>query len=288
MFWITIEQIQCFHAVAETGSFTKAADKLNKAKSAVMYSMNNLEDQLGFKLMNREQYRPELTQKGSFFLDKSQGLLDEMEKLQKETTLIASDVESRLRISASGIADSAQLYPVVKAAMNKFESTEIVFEREILSGEKMLTRDLVDLAIFENVGNTKDFDYKKISTVTLKLVIGANHDFLSLPSDDQTEESIHRYPQIVQRSTIPDEDLQVGVHEDSLKWFVSDTPSKKDIILNGLGWGRLPSHMIDDEIESKRLIHLSELDDDDEVTVYLCKKKSKPTGRVAEFIWNCF
>ncbi len=288
MFWITIEQIQCFHAVVETGSFTRAADQLNKAKSAVMYSMNNLEDQLGFKLMDREHYRPQLTQKGAFFLDKSQGLLDEMVKLQNETTLIASDVESRLRISASGIADSAQLYPVIKEAMSKFDSTEIVFEREILSGEKMLNRDLVDLAIFENIGNTKDFDYKAISTVTLKLVIGAEHDFLSLPKGSQTEEAIHRYPQIVQRSTIPDDDHQVGVHEDSLKWFVNDTPSKKDIILNGLGWGRLPSHMIDEEIRSKRLVHLSGLDDDDEATIYLCKKKSKPTGKVAKFIWNCF
>lgn len=65
-------------------------------------------------------------------------------------------------------------------------------------------------------------------------------------------------------------------------------PSKKDIILSGLGWGRLPLHMINDEINPKRLVHLPELDDDDEATIYLCKKKSKPTGKVAKFIWDCF
>ncbi len=288
MFWITIEQIQCFHAVVEAGSFTKAAHHLNKAKSAVMYSINNLEEQLGFALMDRTHYRPKLTEKGAFFLEKSLPLLDEMATLQNETKLIASDVESKLRISASGIADSTLLYPVIKEAMNQFKSTEIVFEREILSGEKMLNRDLVDIAIFENLKNTKDYDFKVLSTVGLKLVIDADHEFLKLPKAKQAKQFIHNYPQIVQRSTIKDDDYQVGVHQDSLKWYVNDTPSKKELILNSLGWGRLPSHMVDEEIASKRLVHLSHLDDDDEVTIYLCKKKDKPMGKVAKFIWARF
>jgi len=286
MFWITIEQIQCFHKVVEEGSFTKAADKLHKAKSAVVYSINNLEEQIGFKLLDRDHYRPQLTQKGEFFLDKSQGLLDEMSNLQKETKLIASDVESQLKISASGIADNSQLYPVIKMAMSKFSSTEIIFEREMLSGEKMLNRDLVDLAIFENIRNKRDYDYKEISTVPLRLVIGAEHDFLTLKKSEQKKETLFNYPQIVQRSTIQDDDHNVGVHEDSLKWFVNDTPSKKELIVSGLGWGRLPSHMIEKELKSKQLIHLTKFKDDDEVTVYLCKKKNRSIGKVAKFIWD--
>jgi DNA-binding transcriptional LysR family regulator len=78
------------------------------------------------------------------------------------------------------------------------------------------------------------------------------------------------------------------VHEGSLKWFVNDTPSKKDIILSGLGWGRLPAHMVDKEINSKRLVHLTQLEDDDDVTIYLCKKKNKSIGKVAKFIWDSF
>lgn len=288
MYWITIEQIQCFQSVASEGSFTKASEKLFKAKSAVMYSVKNLEEQLGFELFDRSHYRPQITPKGESFLVKSHKILENMQELHEETRLIASDVEMRLRISASGIFNSSLLYPVLKKAMKKFPSTEILFEKEILSGEKMLGRDMVDLAIFENLNNKRDYDYKKISEVELRLVIAKEHEFFKLPKKRQIKEGLYKYPQIIQRSTIRDDDFQVGVHHESLKWKVTDTPSKREIIVNGLGWGRLPCHVIDEDLRQGRLVHLDKLEDDDKVEIYLCKQKNKRMGKVATFIWESF
>lgn len=177
MFWITVDQIQCFQTVAETGSFTKAAENLSRAKSAVIYSVKNLEEQLGFKLLDRSEYRPRLTQKGEAFLMRSAKILEDMQELHQQTKLIASDIEMRIRISASGIFNSALLYPVSKQTMKKFPSTEVLFEKEILSGEKMLTRGLVDLAIFENLNNKRDFEHKLIARFPLFLVIARDHEF---------------------------------------------------------------------------------------------------------------
>ena len=75
MYWITIDQIQCFQAVSESGSFQKASEKLNKAKSAVMYSVKNLEEQLGFPLLDRTLYRSKVTSQGEAFLFRSQQIL---------------------------------------------------------------------------------------------------------------------------------------------------------------------------------------------------------------------
>lgn len=288
MYWITIEQIQCFQAVASEGSFTKASEKLFKAKSAVMYSVKNLEEQLGFELFDRAQYRPQITPKGESFLMKSQKILNDMIDLHEETKLIASDVEMRLRISASGIFNSSLLYPVLKKAMIMFPSTEIIFEKEILSGEKMLSRDMVDLAIFENIKNKRDYDYKRISKVELNLVIAKGHEYFKLPKKEQIKESLYNYPQIIQRSTIRDDDFQVGVHKESLKWKVTDTPSKREVIVNGLGWGRLPHHVVEKDLKQGRLIHLSKFKDDDVVDIYLCKQKNRHMGKVASFIWDSF
>lgn len=288
MIWMTIEQIQCFQAVVVEGSFTKASEKLFKAKSAVMYSVKNLEEQLGFELLDRTQYRPQITPKGESFLMKSKKILDDMKELHEETKLIASDVEMRLRISASGIFNSSLLYPVLKKAMKKFPSTEILFEKEILSGEKMLSRDMVDLAIFENLKNKRDYDYKKISDVELRLVIAKGHEFFDLPKREQVKQCLYNYPQVIQRSTIRDDDFQVGVHEESLKWKVTDTPSKREVIVNGLGWGRLPGHVIEKDLKQGRLIHLDRFKDDDTVDIYLCKQKNKYMGKVATFIWDSF
>jgi DNA-binding transcriptional LysR family regulator len=253
-----------------------------------MYSVKNLEEQLGFELFDRTQYRPIITHKGESFLMKSQKILDDMQELHEEIKLIASDVEMRLRISSSGIFNSSHLYPVLKKAMKKFSSTEIIFEKEILSGEKMLAREMVDLAIFENLKNKRDYDYKKISEVHLKLVIAKGHDFFDLPKKDQVKSKLYNYPQIIQRSTIKDDDFHVGVHKESLKWKVTDTPSKREIIINGLGWGRLPYHIIEKDLKQERLIHLSKFKDDDTVDIFLCKHKNKHMGKVAQFIWDSF
>lgn len=288
MYWITLEQIQCFQAVASEGSFSKASEKLFKAKSAVIYSVKSLESQLGFSLLDRSEYRPKITSKGESFLMKAEKILQSMQELQDETKLIASNIEMRLRISASGIFDSSLLYPTLKKAMKKFPSTEIIFEKEILSGEKMLSRGMVDLAIFENLKNKRDYDYKKISRVDLKLVIAKNHEFFELSRELQSKESLYKYPQVIQRSTIRDDDFEVGVHRESLKWKVTDTPSKREVIINGLGWGRLPFHVVKKDIASHRLIHLKQFEDDDAVEIFLCKQKKKQMGKVAEFIWDSF
>jgi len=81
MYWITIDQIECFRAVSESGSFQKAGEKLNKAKSAVMYSVKNLEEQLGFTLLDRSSYRSKVTSQGEAFLFRSQKVLDNMSEL---------------------------------------------------------------------------------------------------------------------------------------------------------------------------------------------------------------
>ena len=43
---ITLDQIRVFEAVVETGSFSAAARRLNRAQSAVSYAIANLEAQL--------------------------------------------------------------------------------------------------------------------------------------------------------------------------------------------------------------------------------------------------
>lgn len=286
--WITFEKIKCFQAVIDTGSFAKAAHKLFKAKSAVLYSVKTLEDQLGFSLIDRSEYRSKITPQGEAFLFRCQKVIQNMSELDEYAKLIASGVEMKLKISASGIFNINVLYPILKETMSVFPSTEIVFQREILSGEKMLKRRDVDLAIFENLRNKKEFDFKLIDTAKLVLVIAKDHSFLTLPVEQQTQKNLYKYPQIIQRSTIRDEESHVGVHKESLKWMVTDTPSKREIILNGLGWGRLPEHIVADDIKAGRLAHLKRFKDDDVVEFFLCKRKGSEMGKVSQFIWDNF
>lgn len=288
MIWITIEQIKCLQALDEAGSFTKAATTLAKAKSAVIYSINNLEEQVGFPLVDRSHYRPQITNKGREFLNEAAKLTNQYDELIQKTQQIATNVETRVSMSVSGIYEQEKLYPIIKKAMARFPSTEIILEKEILSGEKMLLEGRVDLAIFEDISNEKDFDYKPIGRVDMYLVIAKGHPFLDLPKKEQNFKSLVQFPQIIQRSTIPDDKTNIGVMDEALKWRITDTPSKKEIILNGFGWGRLPATMIKNELNSGKLVHLKALEKHAPVKFCIGHQKGHTLGEVAKFIWDSF
>jgi DNA-binding transcriptional LysR family regulator len=59
--------LQCFLAVAETGSFTKAAERVNRTQSAVSQQMAKLENMLGKMLVTRGKTFS-LTAEGEIFL----------------------------------------------------------------------------------------------------------------------------------------------------------------------------------------------------------------------------
>ncbi|MGX9417371.1 LysR family transcriptional regulator [Vibrio sp. RC27] len=288
MHHITIEQIQCLKALVEAGSFSMAAEKQGKAKSALIYSIKRLEEQLGFKVIERSGYKSQLTAKGRDFLTSSKTLLDEYDHLLVKCSQLESHIESCLRLSITGIYGMEVVHPIIANAMKAFPQTQIQLEREILSGERMLNSDKVDLAIFETIRNKKDLDYKLIDEVKMVLTVSGNHPFLDIPRAKQSIRDLYPYPQIIQRSTIPEDDYGVGVHSQSLQWKVSDTNSKRDIILHGLGWGRLPLPLIQEDLETGKLVALDWLEDDDTTPIYIAKKKNRMEGKVAEFVWNSF
>ena len=288
MSWIAIDHIQCLRAVVEEGSFNKAGDRIQRAKSAVRYAVNTLEDQLGYPLLDRKSYRPVATPQGRAFLERAGKLLTAYDELRVTSRQIADRIETRLVISASGLFEMTRLYPVLHEAMQRFASTEIVLERELLSGERMLMQGAVDLAIFEGFRKLDELECKSIGTIRMIPVMASSHPFLALPRSRQTAEQLYRYPQIVQRSTIPDEDLQFSVHEDSLKWRVADTLSKQEIIGYGLGWGSLPDHLIRADIDAGVLTPLESVARPTEVEIFLGRRKSGFFGQVSRHIWSAF
>ncbi|MBC86142.1 MAG: hypothetical protein CL677_03095 [Bdellovibrionaceae bacterium] len=285
--WITLEQIECFHAVMETGSLNSSSDRLGKAKSAISYSIKRLEEQVGFPLFDRGNYRLEPTDRAHDFLNQSLLLLKQADDLKDFAQQLAGGVEGRISISCTDIYPIDELNRNVKQVMEKFPKTQISLMREILSGERLLVQGEVDIAIFEGLRNRSDLEFKKIGPVKLMLVLGKESSIYKGSKSSISMDQLYSYPQIVQRSTLSS-DESFGVHDQAMQWTVTDTMTKKQIILDGLGWGRLPHQLIGDELKSGRLIHLKHLNRDDKTDVYIARKKSKSHGLVNQYLWDLF
>lgn len=283
--WITIEQLECLNSIKEEGSITAASEKVGKAKSAIYYSIKKLEEQVDFKVIESGKYRGELTFKGEQLLNSAGPIFDAMAKLKSDIYQIRTGVEQKISISSTALFDMKKLNKAILSLQREYPNTEIIFHREILSGEKMLKSGLVDIAIFEHVNEKSHFELKKIDQVTMKLVISSKHPFLKLDKKDQKLEALFSYPQIVQRSTMPD-DEQHGVYKQSKRWTVTDLASKKQIIVDQLGWGRMPSHEVEADLKRNRLTHLEFLEKPINVPIYIGRKKEKEIGQVGKSFWD--
>jgi len=73
---MNIQKMQYFCSVAKHLSFSKAADEYHMAQTAMSRHIQNLEEELGFKLFFRDHHTVELTPAGRFFLTEAERIID--------------------------------------------------------------------------------------------------------------------------------------------------------------------------------------------------------------------
>lgn len=69
---------------------------------------------------------------------------------------------------------------------------------------------------------------------------------------------------------------------------MNDFHSKHTLCLSGIGWGRLPSNMVKEDIKKKRLIPFGLVDSKMEMEIqsYVMKLKGQVLGPVATQLWD--
>ena len=72
---LDLDQLQSFCAIADCGSFTEAARRVNKTQSAVSMQIKRLEERLGYPLLTRDGRRVALTQHGEVLYARARRML---------------------------------------------------------------------------------------------------------------------------------------------------------------------------------------------------------------------
>ena len=103
-----VDQIRVFLRVAELSSFTAAATSLGLAKASVSAAVQELEGQLGTRLLHRTTRRVSLTQDGELFLARAQDLVDDLDELTGLFSEEGGPLRGRLRVAVPiGVARDA-------------------------------------------------------------------------------------------------------------------------------------------------------------------------------------
>ncbi len=106
-------KIEALLTTIKTGSFSKAAEKLNCTQSAVTQMMNTFEDELGFRVLKRSHNGVRLTEAGELIYPHIIESYESMLRLRHNADRISSGKSVPLRIGAFSSISNTVLGPAI-------------------------------------------------------------------------------------------------------------------------------------------------------------------------------
>ncbi|APO73481.1 LysR family transcriptional regulator protein [Rhizobium etli 8C-3] len=179
-------ELAAFIAVAEAGSFTRAAAKLGLSQSAVSYSVRMLEQKLGVRLISRTTRSLSLTDAGQRMLRNLRPAFDHIESEIAAVTALRDKPAGRIRVTTFRYAATSVLWPVVTKFLAEYPDIEM----EIILDEGLtdIVADRFDAGIRVGEQVQKDMVAVRIGPDLRMAVVGspsyfANHNIPQTPRE---------------------------------------------------------------------------------------------------------
>lgn len=164
-------QLKCFLAIAELGSVTRAADRLDIAQPSLSQMLLRLEDELSIKLFERTSRGVLLTESGRIFREHANTILREMararEEIRSDDVLVQEKVSIGLPSSVSTligaklIVEAKKQYPNISINVSEAMSGHI---------RRWLEEGSLDIGVLYNVQDMRSLIATQVAVEELFLV----------------------------------------------------------------------------------------------------------------------
>ena len=94
----TIEELQAFVSIVDSGSIVMAAERLQQTASGVSRALQRLEAKLNVTLLERTTRKLKLTQEGQLFLGKARRILNDLAEAEDSLLKSDEDISGLIRI----------------------------------------------------------------------------------------------------------------------------------------------------------------------------------------------
>lgn len=286
---ITQEQLVVLHAIVTEGTFRGAAGRLNKSQSAISHMIKKLENQIDIILLSREEYRPTLTPEGEVFYRQATRVMQQMKELNIVAKNLNAKQEPEVFLAVTATFSLKPVLEIIGTIRDEYPATHIRLSRESMGGpiERLLRND-ADIIIATMDGVPVE-QVEALAFAQVTIVPVAHPDFEPARSSHmKTISEMQSFTQVVVADSGSGEfaqsrDLLPG----GLRWTVSDFAAKKEILLAKLGWGGIPTHMIERELAQGELVALNvEGYQKRQSQLFQMRKRDKDVGIVAQSIWE--
>jgi DNA-binding transcriptional LysR family regulator len=121
----TLDELQAFVAVVDTGSITAASELLGLTTSATSRTLGRLEEKLQTTLLRRTTRRLELTEEGATFLQHARAILTSVDEAEEQMAARRMRPAGRLRIDAATPFMLHVLVPLIEGFRVRYPEVEL-------------------------------------------------------------------------------------------------------------------------------------------------------------------
>ncbi|ALS61291.1 LysR family transcriptional regulator [Pandoraea norimbergensis] len=251
--------MRTFVILADAGSFSRTAQRLDQTPSQVTRAISALEAHLGIRLLHRTTRSMALTEAGQRYLSRTRAVLDAVELSEREAQGAAHHPRGRLRVHCSASIANCFLIPLAEPFQRAYPDVRV--DLTIAPRLPDLVRDQYDVALVVSAALPPS-DLVGIDLGPIRSVFCASPEYVEtygLPRSPQ-DLVTHRCLQLVAPS-----------YDDRLWRFSGedDDPLAIDPVLTvdtaaslviaareGVGIALLPSFVVVDDLREGRLVPL--------------------------------
>ena len=247
-----IQNIRAFLMVAETGSFSRAAESLFITQPAISKRIATLEDSLDCQLFDRLGKSVRLTQAGAALMPGYRRILAEIDESKRIISALRAEVRGHLNFGTSHHIGLHRLPPILKQYTSLYPDVEL--DIQFMDSEQaaaLILKGGIELALITLPDDIESpLTTIPIWTDILQCVVASDHALAK--HDTVTLKQLSGYGVLLQAQSTHTRDIidQALKLKADIKIVMESNylETIKAMIQNGLGWGVLPESMIDDSL----------------------------------------
>jgi DNA-binding transcriptional LysR family regulator len=242
---VSFDQLRCFIAAAEEGSFSAAGRRLHRAQSAISQTIANLESQIGVVLFERAGRYPVLTDAGRLLLADARAVAYTLNALKARAKGMASGVEPELSVAIDVMFPMSVLTRAAASFGERFPGTPLRLYVEALGGvAKAVLDGQCRLGVMGTLPvSVPELVNERLLGVEIVFVAAPAHPLAQLAGPVAECELAKHIQLVLTDRTELSKGREFRVMSPR-NWRLADLGAKHAFLLAGLGWGGMPLAMV--------------------------------------------
>ncbi len=281
---LTLDQLKVLVTIAETGSFSAAGRKLQRAQSAISHAVQSLENSQRVQLFDRSGRAPVLTEAGRALTKQALQVLRQAELFERTAGAIAEGLEPELTFSVDNMVPTEPVIRSLADLQLRFPDVAVTLFTEALGGAERRVRSgsaALGLCLLFPT-QAQDLQAYPVTSIELMPVAAPSHP-LAREKRRLEREVLAEHVQLI----LTDPENQSGPSYSVVSprvWRFVDLGRRLDFLLAGFGWATMPLHLVERHLASGELKRLPIEDPailPGAIPIYAVHQRNRPLGTAA-------